>query len=316
MWPRTTIAILFCLSTSTIGLAAPNPKPGDLHGRFGHIYYLHMDPSGLPLGPGLPVDLTNNDVIRIFIDGRADEIKSLKVQVTGTFEGDNFAVQGASALDAVKLQDVSGTTVEPVDMGSYGPFAAPSVTIEVFNVKDDKATLLRSYKLKITQTYLASFGIGFAKSSIRFHDFEARVPSGGTQPVIVDASDDGGEIRPFVMVTFYSWRFWRKDAWLGRDPSKDPGFGGRINPFAGFGIKKPGEEYAAGASFTLARGLELSLGWHFARVDELTSGYGEGDVFDRPGEDVPTRARWEDAFLVGLSMDIRVATQVLTSLGK
>jgi hypothetical protein len=291
-------------------------------GRQGQTFHLYMNVAGLPLFAGLPTDLTNNDVIRIYVVGKPLEVESLVVTVSGTLEGDAFAVQGAEARAPAKqakdlrAADTSTTSEEPVavDMGTYGPFAAPSVTIEVKRKVPGKEELLRNYKLKVTQTYLASVGVGFGRSSVRFHQFEARVPKDSTAARIHDRSDNH-EVRSYVLVTFYGWRFWEKGGWKGRDPNRAPGVLERINPFVGVGLEDVGKEYAVGASVTLARGLELAVGGHLAKVPVLALGYREGDLFAGPSDQIPTRERWESQSFVAITMDVRVATQVL-GIGK
>jgi len=288
------------------------------YNRTQNIIKLYFDESGFPYRGNIPTDIDDNDVIEIYLVAPKDDIPQLSVTVTGSFASDDFSIQGAGALGDLRnlLGTIQGTGDAPSELtvvpaGTYGPFTPPSITIAIN--KDGKE--LRSYSTKINKTYLASLRLAVGQSTIRFNEYDVKPFAGSTVPQIKNVSSDNGELRYYLTVVFYGWQLGSLDFWNGRDLNETPPLLARINPYVGVGLKDVGEEFLIGLSLELARGLDFIWGMHAARTEQLNGGFSEGDTFTDTASELPTKEDWEfDPRFLGVSVDLRVATQVLGTL--
>jgi hypothetical protein len=288
-------------------------KQKKLYDRAKNEINLYFDGNGLSTS-GFPTDVDDNDVINIFLVATKNDIKNLMVEVSGSLTGEEIAIQGLAALVEFK-KALRQEQPQVFDMGSYGPYAPPSITIVIKELVNGKANILRSYIIKINKNYLASLRFGVGQSKIRFNEYKLRQFAGSEDKRIKNISSEGGEPQDFLSIVFYGWHFWEDRFWNGRDVSEPPDFIGRINPFVGLSFTEFGKKYQFGLSFELARGLDLFYGVHIAKTKVLNGGFKEGDTFSGQESDIPTKEKWiTDKKLIGLSVDLRIATKILSTL--
>jgi hypothetical protein len=268
-----------------------------------------------------PAGITDNDAITVLLDiPDTVAINSYSVQVTGNIKGDEVNIIGQGDLSKIPGFGVPhgaevrvGSSV--YSMGVFGPYSAPQVTIRIVRSVGDETVVDRSYTLRVRRTYVAALRLGVARSGVRFNDFEAgaRSPSDTTRIIRNLAQDRDREVRPYLTLVFYGWRFWERGFWDGRDIEAEPTLRDRLNPMVGAGLEDLGDEWLLGFSLEVARGLDLNLAYQAARVSVLQSGFQTGTVFTGSG-DPPTSEEWKSGVTVGASLDLRVATSVLSGL--
>ena len=285
---------------------------------------LYLLPNGALTHGNIPRDIDDNDTITVYLYATDAEAEKLSVAVDGTFSSaDTYEVLGGSAIAGFKDLSAKLTADEKskphiIPGGTFGPYASPSITLKLNKQSaDGKSTeTIRQYAIRINKTYLASVALLGGRSSTAFNDFHlSPSKADATKNVITNSADTKGDTRYLLSVTPYAWQLWRAANWRGRDVGKPPMLLDRINPTIAVGVKAPTKEYLIGASFELARGVQIVYGIHRAKVKQLTNGYAEGDVFTGAENTIPTREVWsKNEHLLGVAVDLRVATQLLSGL--
>ena len=265
---------------------------------------------------GIPRDLDENDVFYIYIYDTPMEFERIQVEIEGKLADDEPSVYGAG-----RLSDFSALLAEArakgekdkktaILIGSYGPYAAPSVTIKILNTQTN--VTLASYPIRINRIYRARLGFSVAYSNIVLNEYALGAKKGASGDHIVNRGHGESQARYFVTVTFNS--FWPKDKelWRGRDYNKPVRkFVKRLHPFVGLGLQNIPNEYAAGLAFELSRGLDAVGGLYIVRSEKLGGGFEEGDLFETSQDDIPIKYDWKAGWYFGLSIDIHVASSVL-----
>lgn len=269
-----------------------------------------------------PAGITDNDAITVLLDlPDSVPVSEYSVQVSGNIKGEEINIVGQgdlSKLPGIGLPfgaEAAAPGSAVFSMGTFGPYSAPQVTVRIVRTDAGKSVVDRSYTLRIRRTYLAALRLGVGRSGVRFSDFEVEPRSAtDTTHVIRDLSQsEGREVRPYLTLVFYGWRFWEKGFWDGRDIEAEPTVAERLNPMVGAGLKKPGDEWLLGFSLEVARGLDVSLAYQAARVSVLPPGFQVDSVFTG-AVPPPTSKQWKSGVVIGASLDLRVAVSVLTGL--
>lgn len=275
---------------------------------------LCFDQDGIPYKPPPAGYIDDNDQIEVYLIVPEDEVRSYSVSVTGTINDQDVRLLGAGGLTGLKdivgqLQALTEEPLQSVLAGQFGPFQAPSFTVTV-NGPDG---LQRPTSFTVNPTYTAALRFAVGESRIRFNDFAVRQFADGESRIQNVASEDG-EVREFLNVVVFGWPF-QDEFWNGRDLRKPPAsVAERINPLLGIGLNDIGDEYLLGVSLELTRAFDAFVALHLAQVEELGGGFEEGSPFSGDASTLPTGETWEDEVIFGLSIDLRIATQVLGSL--
>jgi hypothetical protein len=301
------------------------PSMDVLYNRRADYVNLVFLENGLPDKRGLPRDVDDNDVIHIYLalsPGASSD--NYTIQVKGTIKDQEVNVLGSGSLgDIRKLAGtLHGTESRGVEgarfvyFGSYGPYSSPEVTITISRSGNQESKLERSHALRINRNYIASVRFGVGRSDAARREFDLKRNQDSQETVIQDVADGGGELRPFVTVVFYGWKFWKRNdpAWNGRDIEEKPLPAERLNPMVGIGLDDIGDEYLVGLSYEVARGLDVFGGMDVIKSQRLAGGFAEGDAFTGDKATLPVRDDWEHGFIFGASLDARVAASVLGGL--
>ncbi|MGH7515055.1 MAG: hypothetical protein ACREOQ_19290, partial [Gemmatimonadales bacterium] len=269
-----------------------------------------------------PAGITDNDAITVFIDlPDTVEVSEYSVQVTGNIKGEEVNIVGQGDLAKLPalgvIQGAEGAAVGSslYSMGAFGPYSAPQVTIRIVRAVNGTTKVDRSYTLRVRRTYLAALRLGVGRTGVRFSDFQVGPRSASdTTRIIRDLSQSHDrEVRPYLTLVFYGWRFWEKGFWDGRDVEAEPTTAERLNPMVGAGLKKLGDEWLLGFSFEVARGLDANVAYQAAKVNVLQSGFQVDGGFTGAGAP-PTSKEWKSGVVVGASLDLRVAVSVMSGL--
>lgn len=275
---------------------------------------LCFDQHGVPYRAPAAGTIDDNDVIEVYLIVPENEVDEYSVAVQGTINDQDVRLLGADSLSGLKdvvgqLQALTDEELVTALAGQFGPFQAPSFTVTVTGPNQ----LQRATSFTVNPTYTAALRFAIGESSIRFNDFAVRQSSDGESTIQNLASDDG-EAREYLNVVFFGWP-WQERFWNGRDLRKPPAsLGERINPMIGIGLTDIGDEYLAGISVELSRGLGAFVAFHYAQVEELRGGFNEGDEFSGDASTLPMGEIWEDDVTYGLSIDLRIAAEILGSL--
>jgi hypothetical protein len=286
--------------------------------RFNHFGLPDTTARGTP--EKFPEGITDNDMITVLLDlPDTVAVSGYSVELTGNIKGEAISVVGEGDLSKIPIGTPFGTEGRVgsslYSLGTFGPYSAPQVTIRIVRSVGGATVVDRSYTLRIRRTYVAALRLGVARSGVRFPEFQAGPRSSSDATRVIRNLNDGRdrEVRPYLTLVFYGWRFWERRFWDGRDIEAEPTPSERLNPMVGAGLEDLGDEWLLGFSFELARGLDLNLAYQAARVSVLQSGFQEGEAL--PGTDPPpTSEEWDSGVTIGASIDLRVAASVLSGL--
>lgn len=289
---------------------------GPAYDRRNNEVVLVFTDGGLPLD-GLPRDVDDNDVIHVCLAIPQDaDAGSYVVEVEGTIRDQTVSVLGQGSLGDLPAELQSSVTGRVLHLyGTYGPFSAPSIEITIGQVSDG-ASSRRSHVLRINTTYVANLQYGVAISNIRFNDFVlGPVPGGAPDDrQIRNRSSEAREARNVLLVGFYGWP-WEDEFWNGRDVEETPGnLLDRLGPMVGIGLDDAFEEFVAGLTLEITKGLFLFGAAHVASTTELADGFSEGELLTAPLDAVPVREEWRTDVTWGLSADLRIAASVLKGI--
>jgi hypothetical protein len=269
------------------------------------------------LTASIPRDIDDNDIFRLSFLGSKSDVDKVLVEIDGTLStGDSVDVVGAGSLPKNQTQTFSTEAGDVFELGTFGPYASPSATVKFYIVDGTTKNLIRQYAIRVNKTYVAAYRLAAVRSKTRLNDFSlAPTPDG--HKAILNTAGGTGDVRYLLAIEPYIWPALRSHSWRGRDVAKPPKPIERVNPIFAVGLKNPSDEWFAGVSIEFARGFTAVWGIHRIRVNTLGGGYKEGDQFTGDAKDIPLVKKWSKReTLVGLSLDLRIATQMLSSLFK
>lgn len=191
-----------------------------------------------------------------------------------------------------------------VACGSGAPVAASSI------VYAGQAPVTQNTTLSLYERHTATVHLGVLNSKLRDPDFTLRA-SGG-QNVISDkeATDRGPQYVAMVVVQAIP-RYFRSGglSYPGRDLQHDMEPADRLGLVLSFGIKDPAKRFGVGASYEIAKGINVVAVREWVKRSEL-DGVRVGDAFTGTASDIPTRKAWGKGWSLGLSFDIGYITSV------
>jgi hypothetical protein len=133
-------------------------------------------------------------------------------------------------------------------------------------------------------------------------------PSGETQITAEPAQDSPGN---FVLMLK---TYWKKRDVLGHPDLFSRRFLETINPILGINlIDKPLENLYVGLSVEPIGGLDIIGGFHWAKTQQLTEGFSEGQVTTQTNI---TKERFTNGWFVGVAADVGIVTTWLGKAGK
>lgn len=184
-------------------------------------------------------------------------------------------------------------------------FASGTGEVEI-KVTEGPEQLTSSFDFIVHNLYHGMFSFGPLRSEVS-QDAFSLAPRGDEQIIVF--SENGGED------VFYSVLF-TPFVWGQRDIEKPPlKFYHRVNPSFGVTLDDFSDNALAGISVDLGP-FVFTGGVHFARVRKLSekSGLSEGDPFAGEASEIPTTLHWDHGAFVGVSIDLRAASQLLQTL--
>jgi hypothetical protein len=195
-----------------------------------------------------------------------------------------------------------GTGPEPTTvLRAAGPRHCFSEQVDIVMRRDSGGAKEYRYPLRQYRRYEATLQFGVIFSTLHDQSYGLR---GDT---IFSKGPTGTGPEYAATVVLYSLprqlaKILGKDRYQGRDIVHDRDWQDRIGGMLGVSLQNPGRRFTAGITVEVLNGLNILLGWEWARVTEL-AGVTEG-VELPSGATIPTRDRWRNAFVYGASIDL------------
>lgn len=233
------------------------------------------------------------------------------VQVT--YEPCAIESASPSVLVSDRLPSIpSGTQSREWRLRTYPPRTCYNDAVAV-TVQGPGSTTART-TVQQAQRYRATLQLGAVFTDLHDHSFGLR-PDGAVQRIYDQGPDDRGP-EYFASIVLYGLPHYLPSLftgrrYAGRDPVHDVGFLDRVGGMLGVGLNDPGKQFAAGLTFEVISGVNVTGTWYWAQVPEL-AGVAENDVFTGNADQIPTRQTWERDFSFGVSLDLRYAASLFT----
>ena len=128
-------------------------------------------------------------------------------------------------------------------------------------------------------------------------------------------SDEGPIALDLILIAkLYSWQFWDRKIFAGRDLRKPPLFLQRINLDIGLSFKDILKSYYVGLGFEVSSGFDIVAGVNLRVVEVLAGGYQEGNPFAGDVSELPTVTRFRVVFYAGLSISPEVFVSIFKTI--
>lgn len=274
-----------------------------------NVAYFIIDPLGnVHLRPTVIID--ENDIIKVQVAANTELISSLKIRRTSSFRtpGTLNIIGGDQSLptrfEQKSSEDLNECGLFEFELTDFQPGRAV-VNISVVGEKDEVET--GSFDFGVNTLYSGAFSLGAINTQLRNPIFGLVAANSDT--LITEIED--GSPRTLYTLTYTPF------IWGKRDIEK--GFNGlglereRFNPMFGLVLNDIDKNFVVGISYDLASAVYISAGIHFGKIKKLDpeSGLEVGDVFSGSKDDIPTVKEWDNKYFIGVSLDLRAATQFL-----
>lgn len=261
---------------------------------------------------GIPRNIDENDKITVYLIVRRWVSQFYKVQM----KPQSLASRGpAGALISSDLVKRPKKEQFIVRRYVFGPFRAGNVLLTVSRPSIGQPGLGlvdMTYLMKINPLSTFSIAVGFIGITPIVPKFKL-LQERGSSITRIALSEEGPIALDLILVAkIYSWQFWDRMMFSGRDPLKPPLFLQRFNINIGLSFQDLLTSYYAGIGFEVSQGFDLMLGANMRVVDELAGGFKIGDPFAGDVTEIPTVRR----FRVSLYFGVSITPEVFTSLFK
>jgi hypothetical protein len=162
--------------------------------------------------------------------------------------------------------------------------------------------------------YRASLQIGVVSSQFHDQSFALRKDGDVNRVFGKETSDRGPEYLGSVVlygVPQYLFRPSGHGFYPGRDIVHDHGVLDRAGLVLSTSLTHPSQRFGVGFAYELLPGVSATVAYHRVRTTELV-GLKEGDAFAGTAEQIPTRNLWTSEWTGGISLDLLLATRLLT----
>jgi hypothetical protein len=265
-----------------------------------------VSPNGSVLS-SISKDFDENDTLEVVVYGDSRLLPLLKVARKSDFRviGTPNILGRDSKLPTLNRQgevEASCTTKSFL----VGDFAAGKGEVEITADIDGAPVSLGRFELNVNAVYNGMFSLGGAWTPLVDQGFEVAMRGGDNVIVQTETGD-----RRLVYVFMYTPFIWER---LERDVRKGPAkLWHRINPSVGFVVDDPLNNVVLGLTADFRSAVLFTAGMYVSHVRHL-EGVAVDDVFDGTTEELPTSRSWETDWFVAVSLDLRVATQLVQAV--
>ena len=252
-----------------------------------------------------------NDRLNVYVLGDPDLLQRLKVARTSDAR-DVTAVriigQGTPTPSIDQRQSLNAPTCKMRLFEGIDSFGPGKGVVTISRVNGNAVEPIGTFELIVAPLYSGIFTLGAARTEAV--DPKYKLVANGADQVIApsDISD-----RDTVYSIFYTpFVLGKRDL---EKPVKLDTWYRHINPTIGLVLDDVSNNFMAGISIDLPRGIVVTVGQHYRRVTVLSkeSGLSVGSVFSGAPETIPTAKSWESEKFVSVSIDLRVMAQLIKS---
>jgi hypothetical protein len=199
-----------------------------------------------------------------------------------------------------------------------------SVDVSINGLANGNTSVSQRYALSQYDRYRGTLQAGVLFPSLHNSDFALRaVQTDTSKHLIYDRAPTSRGPEYIASLNLYSIFkyvpsiFGKADAggygmYPGRDPIHDQDFFDRIGAVLGAGITNPTQHFTAGVSFEVLYGVSVTWSAEFVQVNELADGVSTTTPFLGTAADIPTVRHWRERPTLGLSLDLRYLSLLLT----
>lgn len=272
---------------------------------------IYVDVLGNVLAMPSHYSIDENDSLVVYVIGDKDLLQRLKVARTSDIRDVTIlryvgeGVQAPGLGESHARGEESTCAMRKFDIDSFAPGKG---VVTISRAKGDDVSTISTFDMVVAPLYSGMFTLGAARSNLV--DPKYKLVTNGSNQVIApgDTSDKD---------TLYSI-FYTPFVWGRRDLEKPfvwSNWYHHINPTVGFVIDDVSNNFLAGVSVDLPRGVLITFGKHYRRVTVLSkeSGLSTGSTFTGTADTVPTSKSWKSDNFVAVSVDIRVMAQLIKS---
>ena len=288
-------------------VAAVYTEPEDDGGKTA-IATIYVDVLGNVLAK-TQASFDENDSLTVFVLGEEELVKTLKVARTSAMR-DLTILRNIGEGTQIQRQAVGGAAPVCKMKGFEGidSFAPGKGVVTISRAKNDAVEAIGTVELNVAPLYSGIFTMGVARTDIVNPKY--KLVTNGSDNVIAlgDASDTD---------TLYTVNY-TPFVWGKRDLEKrmnGSNWYRHINPTIGLALDDVSNNFLVGVSIDLPRGVLITAGVHYRKIDVLSeeSGFAVGDVFAGAADALPTSSKWDSDKFIAVSIDIRVMAQLIKS---
>jgi hypothetical protein len=286
-----------------------------------NIAYFFFDENGVSIGPK-PVNIDADDYIMIYMAVPESDKNSYTIDIEGEYDAVDLEIRSHKAIAIGAAQGTGNTAVKYTHItGTFGPFTSEHVTVKFYK---DGLELEKTTDIKINKLYHVAIGASFISTSLPYPTFDVAPITSTADNTIIIMDNDNRSLATFNVIFYWKptidWiKRWGNDSesnvTTGRDVLKEASFWERLNPT--FGVSLNGEwkeNFFMGGTFEFARGGNITAGWHYGKVQQLTDRnfvLGE-DVFIGTKDDIKLDDTWKWGFFFGITLDTRILNALFT----
>lgn len=252
-----------------------------------------------------------NDRLNVYVLGDPDLLQRLKVARTSDAR-DVTAVriigQGVTPPSIEQKQALTAPTCKMRLFEGIDSFAPGKGVVTISRVNGNAVEPIGTFDVNVAPLYSGIFTLGAARTEAV--DPKFKLVANGADQVIApgDASEKDTVYSifytPFILGKRDLEKPFRLDKWYRH-----------INPTIGLVLDDVSNNFMAGISIDLPRGIVITAGRHYRKVTVLSeeSGLTVGSVFTGAPETIPTSKSWESEKFIAVSVDLRVMAQLIKS---
>ena len=265
---------------------------------------------------GIPPNIDENDTIRVYLIVRSwlSHLYHLRIAP-------------ANMVDVtVDTRTVSMDNVNPtkkaqfvVKSFKFGPFPKGAVELHVRRPGIGPSgaafgSVRIRYQIPINGLSLFDVGVGLLGITPLIPQYTL-ITERGSSIQRIGLQDEGPiGLDVIILAKLYSWQFWDRKLFAGRDVGKTPTFIQRFNINVGFSLRDLLRSFHLGLGFELSKGFDLIGGVNFRIEERLTGGYQVGNPFQGLIDEIPKVRTFQVGFYFGLSLSTSVFSGLFTQL--
>ena len=278
--------------------------------------YFLFGPDGSLFGPA-PVNVDADDYIIILVAVPEAEAWQYSLDVDGTYNPTDLSLRPSETIDQAGIESIGKADEYTTIIRTFGPFTSEFAKITIMKSGD----LLTTKDVRINKLYNGAFGASFITTNLEKPDFDVLPLAGGGNTI--NTINTGSR----TLATFNYIIYWKATVeWAsdklrgkshitrGRDVLKEADFWERLNPTFGVSLdSKWRKNLFIGATFEIARGANITGGWHYGEIQELADqNFVLGETaFTGTKADIKLTNKMDWGTFFGITLDTKIFNRFL-----